>query len=328
MPSLKQNIFLALLSANLFLLLAFATSLAAQDTTLQQPDHFFQSNESGDMQNGSITSASLPLHAAVKKSAVLRNLENHYRIWNDQFPSPLVQHSYGMPGLQITDIPRNQEREDWKFYVATVLLLMLAIIRFGYEKEFDELSTVFRHWGASQQMYRELGTGVSFGTVLLNVFSLVVISLFVYILLDRYGNTAVDPRWMLMPMAGIAVAALLSLRYLLLKAASFVLPFKMEITLYNFYEIQLNRVLGVALFPLVLLITFAPDPVNRFALEAAIAVLAAAVLLRYVKGFNIGSNYFGRHLFHFLLYICALEIAPIVIIIRLLQNLGQLRFSF
>ncbi len=301
-----------------------------------------QADAQTDQSNGSVVhnsdSVSLSQADSVREARVVAvdsskshrtaQLEIKYRLWRDQFPSPVVQHSYGSPTVVLDEIPRKQQREDWKFYLAFSLLILLALIRFGYAREFEELFSAFKNWGPSQQMFRELGTGVSFGTVLLNLFSLLVISLFVFLLLGQFGSLHIDPPWIVMLIAVAAVSFFLLARYLLLKAASLLLPFRKEITLYNFYEIQLNRVLGVLLFPLVLLLIFAPAPSSTYALYSAFAVSAGCILIRYLKGFNIGINYFGRHLFHFLLYICALEIAPVLIIIRLLQNLGPLRFSF
>lgn len=251
-----------------------------------------------------------------------------YQYWKDQFPSSIIQYVYGSSGEQDYQIPRKQQSEDWKFYMSFLLLALLALIRFGYVKEFEELFTVFKNWGPSQQMYRELGTGVSFGTVLLNLFSAMVISFYVFLMLDHFGVSEVSPGWLLMIISVVVVAMTLLFRYLSLKLASLLLPFRKEITLYNFYEIQINRMLGVVIFPLLLLMAFSPAPLNNYAQILSLPVLAAFILFRYIKGFNIGINYFGRHLFHFLLYICALEIAPVLIIIRLLLNLGPLRFSF
>lgn len=279
-----------------------------------------------------LDSALVPSHAAVTLHTVhskrLIQLESYYQRWKEQFPYQIMEYSYGYPQHQLTQIPRRYQREDWKFYLALLLLILLTIIRFGYAKEFDELFSAFRNWGPSQQMFRELGTGVSFGTVLLNIFSVMVLSLFVYLLLAQYNLLSVDPPWMMMIMTLALVAVFLLARYTLLKTAALLFPFGKEITLYNFYEIQINRVLGIALFPLVLLISFSAEPVSDYAFFAAVILLTASLAIRYLKGFNIGINYFGRHLFHFLLYICALEIAPVLIIIRLLQNLGPLRFSF
>lgn len=278
-------------------------------------------NDSGSMQG----SSGIISHLSGRS---MPDLQAYYLQWRDQFPSRIIQMSYGTPQFQHEEILRKGQSEDWKFYLALLLLMLLAFIRYGYAKEFDELFTVFRNWGPSQQMFRELGTGVSFGTVLLNFFSVLVISLFVFLLLSTYQFLHTDPAWLMMLIALATVTLFLLARYTLLKAAAMLLPFGKEITLYNFYEIQINRLLGVVMFPMVLLISFSTFPINRYALYASLLVLAVFVFMRYLKGFNIGINYFGRHLFHFLLYICALEIAPVLIIIRLLQNLGPLRFSF
>ncbi len=258
----------------------------------------------------------------------ISHLQSYYLQWQDQFPSRIIQLSYGTPQHPQQEILRKSQSEDWKFYLALVLLILLAFIRYGYAKEFDELFTVFRNWGPSQQMFREIGTGVSFGTVLLNFFSVLVISMFVFLVISTYQFLQSEPPWFMMLIALTTVTLFLLARYALLKAAAMLLPFGKEITLYNFYEIQINRLLGVVMFPMVLLISFATLPVSRYALYVTLLVVAAFIFMRYLKGFNIGINYFGRHLFHFLLYICALEIAPVLIIIRLLQNLGPLRFSF
>ncbi len=305
-----------------------AAALQAEEPALSTAQHLLYDGDTIALDGHDSVSAAVGVFSDSSGSARLDQLAVRYRLWHDQFPSPVVHHSYGSAVAVLYEIPRKQQREDWKFYLAFSLLILLALIRFGYAKEFDELFSAFKNLGPSQQMFRELGTGVSFGTVLLNLFSLLVLSLFAFLLLGQFGYLQVDPPWILMLIAVAAVTIFLLARYLLLKAASLLLPFRKEITLYNFYEIQLNRLLGVALFPLVLLLIFAPAPLSTYALYTALAVSAGCILLRYLKGFNIGFNYFGSHLFHFLLYICALEIAPVLIIIRLLQNLGPLRFSF
>ncbi|MEO6166182.1 MAG: DUF4271 domain-containing protein [Chitinophagales bacterium] len=318
-----------------FLALSFFPTLvfAQKDTGIIQQNAYDTleiSEDSGFFSNASDTFRFVADSIQTEKRVVeLKRLQSYYQAWNDQFPSPIIQHSFGSAIIEESyDILRKKTSEDWKFYLSFSLLILLALIRFGYSREFEEISSVFRNWGPSQQMFRELGTGVSFGTVLLNFFSLLVIALFVFLLISWYGIFNIDPPWIMMLIAVGVVALFLLARYILLKAASLLLPFRKEITLYNFYEIQMNRMLGVALFPLVLLVTFSSPPVNEYALYASLAVVGGCILMRYLKGFNIGINYFGRHLFHFLLYICALEIAPVLIIIRLLQNLGPLRFSF
>lgn len=251
-----------------------------------------------------------------------------YKRWKKNFPPPMVHSRVNLESVRSDQLLRLHQQNDWKFYLSFFLLAVLALIRYSYSREFDELSSVFKNWGPSQQMYRELGTGASFGTVLLNLFSAGVLSFYVFLLLYRYDAIEVTPAWVLMLLSVAAVSAFLLARYASLKVTSLLLPFKKEIALYNYYEIQINQTMSVWLFPLTLLIAFAKSPLDEYALYASFLVLLWFILCRYIKGFNIGLNYFGRHLFHFLLYICALEIAPVVIIIRLILNLAPLSFSY
>ncbi len=301
---------------------------SSTDTLIKKPKGISEIiNGDGELQD-----SARPFFADTNiKQSVLSIIEKReaiYQQWKWNFPS-IIAHSdsetIGMPNDQF---PRIKQHDDWKFYLSFFLLAVLAMIRYSYSREFDELSSVFRNWGPSQQMYRELGTGASFGTVLLNFFSAVVLSFYVFLLLYRYHAVEVTPAWVLMLLSLVTVSAFLLIRYASLKLTSLLLPFQKEVTLYNYYEIQINQMLSVWLFPLTMMIAFAQSPFDEVALYASFLVLVLFILCRYAKGFNIGINYFGRHLFHFLLYICALEIAPVLVIIRLIKNLGPLSFSY
>ena len=254
-----------------------------------------------------------------------------YQRWSDQFPSYFIMHSNGLLPEKQLELPIKKNSDgsgqDWEFWLSLFLLAFLAVIRFGYPKDFDELNQAFSNWGINQQLIRDLGVGIPFGTVLLNIFSSLVISFYVFLLLQQFKIVQIEPPWLMMIFSFTCVEAALLLRYIVLKAAEIIFPFKKELKLYNFYEIEINRVLGICLFPLMLLIAFSNPLLNSIALYTSFAVVAAMLLIRYIKGFNIGISYFGSHVIHFLLYLCALEIAPVLIIIRLLLNLGTIKVS-
>jgi len=287
-------------------------------------------------QNVSATSSVDSSQLALRdSSSQLNNFKNFsfqkskefYQYWSDQFPSYFIMRFNGLPSEKLLELPLNKQNEDWKFWLALSLLAFLAIIRFGFPKDFDELNQTFKSWGVNQQVIRDLGVGVPFGVVLLNIFSSIVISFYVFLLLQHFKVTLIEPSWLLMIFSFACVEAVLLLRYILLKAAEIIFPFKKELKLYNFYEIQVNRLLGVCLFPMLLLIAFSTSTISSVALFGSFIIAGAMLLIRYTKGFTIGISYFGSHVIHFLLYLCALEIAPVLIIIRLLLNLGTIRVS-
>jgi Domain of unknown function (DUF4271) len=250
-----------------------------------------------------------------------------YQSWSDQFPSYFIMRFNSLPSEQPLELPLNKANEDWKFWLALFLLAFLAVIRFGFPKDFDELNQTLKSWGVNQQVIRDLGVGVPFGIVLLNIFSSIVISFYVFLLLQHFKVTLIEPSWLLMIFSFACVEAVLLLRYILLKTAEIIFPFRKELKLYNFYEIQVNRLSGVCLFPMLLLITFSTPAISSVALFGSFIIVGAMLLIRYTKGFTIGISYFSSHVIHFLLYLCALEIAPVLIIIRLLLNLGTIRVS-
>jgi hypothetical protein len=185
----------------------------------------------------------------------------------------------------------------------------------------------FRNWGMNLQMVRELGVGIPFGVVLLNVFSSVVIAFYSFLLIQHFGWVPLEPSWLLMAGTFVLVAVLLFVRYILLKMAELVTTHGKELRLYIYYELQINRVVGIFLFPLTVLIEFGKSPLNEYAIYASLIVIAALLVMRFVKGFNLGFMYFGKHIIHFLIYICALEISPILIVVRLLSDIDPIRFS-
>jgi len=237
-------------------------------------------------------------------------------------------HFNGLPERTMDELPMRTENDEWKFWLLLTLLAMLAWIRFGYTKEFDDQFAAFRSWGMNQQLLRELGVGAPFGVVLLNIFSITVISFYVFLLIQHFTYIFVQPGWLVMTATFILVFAFFILRYLLLKSIEVITTRGKELRLYIFYELQLNRVIGIFLFPLVILMEFSNPPVSLYAMYLSFVVIAALLIIRFIKGFNLGISYFGKHAIHFLLYICALEIAPILIVVRLLSDINPARLSF
>ncbi|MEO5675587.1 MAG: DUF4271 domain-containing protein [Chitinophagales bacterium] len=313
-------------------ILLFILSLAAAGKTFAQADSgltLFDSLEKAfeDSMRTTRTNPGVSYSDSSLQKFSIERSERYYQRWSDQFPSYFIMRFNGLPAENPVQLPVKNEYDDLKFWWSLFLLAFLALIRFSYAKDFEELKQTFRNWGLNQQMIRELGVGVPLGTVLLNIFSSLVISFYVFLLVEHFKAVLIQPAWLLMLFCIVFVCVALLLRYFLLKTAEFILPFTKELKLFNYYEIQLNRITGIYLFPLLLLIAFSPPPVNLLAIYLSFTVAAVMLVVRYIKGFSIGISYFGSHIIHFLLYICALEIAPVFIIIRLLLNLDSVRFA-
>jgi hypothetical protein len=115
---------------------------------------------------------------------------------------------------------------------------------------------------------------------------------------------------------GLLTAFFLS-KHILLSIIAFIFPIQKEIRLYSMTIIVFSLMLGLLLLPSNLLLSFAPESLARSVVLISLLIIAAIYLFRVLRSLFIGNKFLLFHKFHFLLYICTVEIAPMVIIIRL-----------
>ncbi|MBK6930607.1 MAG: DUF4271 domain-containing protein [Saprospirales bacterium] len=93
-------------------------------------------------------------------------------------------------------------------------------------------------------------------------------------------------------------------------------PVQAEIRRYNFLIVTFNCVLGLFLAPFNFLIAFSRQ-YSDFMVFWTLALAGIFYLYRSLRAAAIGRKFLGGHLFHFLLYLCTVEIAPAVILVKL-----------
>ena len=93
--------------------------------------------------------------------------------------------------------------------------------------------------------------------------------------------------------------------------------------LYSFAIMIFNQFAGLILIPLNFLIAFGPNGIQEIILNISFIVLAILVLLRTIRGIFIVSEHLMGRIFQIFIYLCAFEIAPVLILIKSVMNLGQ-----
>ena len=112
------------------------------------------------------------------------------------------------------------------------------------------------------------------------------------------------------------LAALFAGKHLLMKILEAVLPAKKELRLYSFTIIIFSIALGILLIPFNLLIAYGPAEAVPGVITLALVAIGLLLGFRFVRGIFIGGRVLASNLFHFLLYICTVEIAPALIIAK------------
>ncbi len=115
----------------------------------------------------------------------------------------------------------------------------------------------------------------------------------------------------------MACAAVLFLsKHLFLAMAGWLFPVSKEVRRYNFLIIIFNCVLGLFLMPFNFLLAFSTD-YQELILFWTLGLIVVFYLYRAFRSSPISTKFLADNQFHFLLYLCAVEIAPVILVLKL-----------
>ena len=97
-----------------------------------------------------------------------------------------------------------------------------------------------------------------------------------------------------------------------------IFPVDKEIKQYSFSLVIFSSILGLALVPFNIIVAFASDSLAQTALYGGLLTIFGITVFCILRGLFLGSKYLSFHKFHFFMYLCTVEIAPAVIVVKLL----------
>jgi hypothetical protein len=89
---------------------------------------------------------------------------------------------------------------------------------------------------------------------------------------------------------------------------------------YIFVVFLANKMLGIFLLPFLIVITFSGPQVREIAVTISFVMIFILLLYRVFAAYRPIRNEIKLTLFYFFLYLCAFEIAPLLLIYKMLLN--------
>ncbi len=242
-----------------------------------------------------------------------------------------------VPAAQIVSVERQREEEeaDRKFFVELSqkdavnpvpvwyrlsvflpVLLLLVMILALFRERVKEIPRSIVNMNVASLVYRESKGKANPHVVPGFIFTIFSFSLFlVGMFLDEYiGRSNFFLAFLVF---FIIVFGYLFLKYILTAMVGFLFPAKKEMDFYRFNIGTFNYVLALVAFLFSALFFFGPENVRPI-LKYAFAGLAGIwVLVRILRGLAIGGKFLGANIFGFFIYLCTVEIAPVVIVLKL-----------
>ena len=118
----------------------------------------------------------------------------------------------------------------------------------------------------------------------------------------------------------LIVASAIGIKFFVLGLLGRIYPLRKELSQYAFALMVFSILTGLLLVPVNLLISYAPEPLRPYFLYGGAGLLVVVYLLHLLRGLFIANQYVGRRPLHFLLYLCTIEIAPVLLVYRYLSS--------
>lgn len=170
------------------------------------------------------------------------------------------------------------------------------------------------------QLYREREGSGLLPFALIYVVFLLCSGLFAYQLNLHWNQVAAGPiQQQTFVLSGL-IFGVFFIKHLVLSILGYVFPIAKETKLYSFSIMIFAILAGLILAPVNLLLAYSPLTWREPVIYGTLGLIGLLYLLRIVRGIEIANRFIFLHQLHFLLYICAIEIVPVLFLYKLAQG--------
>jgi hypothetical protein len=233
------------------------------------------------------------------------------------------KHAFGIQNL----VPRERYSNVEDVWVSGVFILIasaaiwLQLFNKKYLELFFRSTTNFQ---LGNKLFRDHNTLINRISIVLNLIFTLSISFFILMVIERRTNFEIHPS------SGISflvilglVAGILLTRFIILKLIGGLFHAQSITNEYLFNLLLTYKIVGVVLIPVIVAQYFIQSAYAELFTYAGFGILTIGLIIRVLKGLRIilRSNIF---LFYIVLYLCVLEILPLLVVLKSIINVGVL----
>ena len=242
----------------------------------------------------------------------------HSATWQQSPPSVFKPQ---LPGN--INFKKQTRQPRWIFTLLMLQLMALIYLKATFFKRIEEYLKAYFNINLSQQLFRDYEPALSLQAIVFMFNFLASCALLIYLLINYFFHPTYNNSFFIFIQIFIGVAVVYAVKYSGYLIIGKIFPFKEDISLFSFNYFLNQKLLGVILIPFIYASVYMGYYYTKFFLIASVLLFLISIGIRSIKGMLIGIKYLRQNAFHFLLYICTFEIAPLMILIRWLHTLAN-----
>ena len=227
--------------------------------------------------------------------------------------------------LNFTDKPVRIREEKYQvrsydalFYLLVGMLFFFAIVKLAFGKYLGNLLTLFFRVSMRHQQIREQVVQFPFPSILLNLLFVLSAGLYASFLLQFYHYADPDQFWSYFLYSALALTLIYLIKFIFLKITGWIFNIKKAAEAYLFIVFMTNKIIGIFLLPFLVILSFSSHLIAIICVTASLVMIGIFYFYRIVASFKSLRKEINISGLHFFLYLCAFEIAPLLLIYKVL----------
>lgn len=213
--------------------------------------------------------------------------------------------------------PRIIENKDWATILFVLSFALIAFTKAAFETRFNDFLRIL----VSEKyikIYKDSSHLMSGFTVVLFVVQLLSISFFIQILLDYFGYVSKTDWIAFLRIFAFFTVFVLS-KFLIEKIIATTFNIEEFTEQFNLQKVSYRTFIAILLLPVTIFLFYNDNP-SKTLIFTIIAVVLIINVFTYLISLKIYQNLLMSKIFYFILYLCALEIAPYYFIYYLITK--------
>jgi hypothetical protein len=235
---------------------------------------------------------------------------------------PLEQIEPAKPNrLQLLEVANKKpidSAKGWFLFVLIIITGYLTLLFSVYREEIIKTCRGFINLNYFSLEYR-LSKKFSFSSLLLYLLFFISLGVFAYQILGNKSITLLGAPYLDLPLCILGVCSIWIFKHLQLAFLSIFFPFSDQVSFWNSLLSNTNKTLGIILVPFLFFIQYTPQYVQSTIITITISILVIGYVYCAIKALTVTAGYIMYNKFHFLIYLLAVEIAPIVVLVKYLS---------
>jgi hypothetical protein len=216
---------------------------------------------------------------------------------------------------QHTAIPRKAENKTPIFIIAIIMFAVFAFTRLAFSKYIQHLFQLFTLSQAGKRQIKDQLENNDRASVWLTFLYLLSTTIILYFWLLKFSTLS---PYLLFIIGFFAIFLFIVCKNACVQLIAWVFDARQYVASYLFTKKRVNEFMALLLFPLSILLLISSGNTKMQVMIVAVILYGCMLLFSFVKNFPLLTNLFRIRILHFLLYLCAFEVVPILVLLKLI----------